>query len=154
MNRKTLVLPVMVGMLAPFLAACGGSDAAEGKDPIVVGTTDQFAAVAEAPAPFDPAQSYDAASWNILRNTFQTLMRLPRSGGDPVPEAATRCGFAAGARHAGQALRAADARDAARSGSAGRAGIEHDAPGPQGRGARTFGAAAGFLGSDMGLGPR
>ena len=93
MNRKTLVLPIVVGMLAPVLAGCGGSDAAEGAAPIVVGTTDQFSAVPEAPAPFDPAQSYDAASWNILRNTFQTLMRLPRSGGEPVPEAATKCGF-------------------------------------------------------------
>ncbi|MBT2883848.1 hypothetical protein HET65_06320 [Streptomyces sp. McG5] len=52
MNRKTLVLPAVVGLLAPVLAACGGSDGADqGGDAIVVGTTDRFAASQEAPAP-------------------------------------------------------------------------------------------------------
>ena len=61
---------------------------------IVVGTTDGFTASKAAPAPFDPAYAYDAGSWNILRQTVQTLMRAPRGGaGDPVPEAAESCKF-------------------------------------------------------------
>ncbi|MGP3949022.1 ABC transporter substrate-binding protein [Streptomyces sp. 7N604] len=94
MNRKTLVLPAVVGLLATLLAACGGSDeAGDGGEPIVVGTTDAFVTTADYPAPFDPALAYEAGAWNILRNTFQTLMALPRSGGDPTPEAAEKCSF-------------------------------------------------------------
>ncbi|WP_093801635.1 ABC transporter substrate-binding protein [Streptomyces sp. Wb2n-11] len=94
MNRKTLVLPAMVGLLAPVLAACGGSDGGgRGGEAIVVGTTDQFVATKEAPAPFDPAFAYDAGAWNVLRQTLQTLMHVPRGGGEPVPDAASKCGF-------------------------------------------------------------
>lgn len=93
MNRKTLVLPAVVGLLAPVLAACGGSDSGSGGDAIVVGTTDRFTALEEAPAPFDPAYAYDVGSWNILRQTTQTLMIQPRGDGEPVPEAAEKCGF-------------------------------------------------------------
>ena len=32
--------------------------------------------------------AYDVGTWNILRQTVQTLMVMPRGGGDPVPEAA------------------------------------------------------------------
>ncbi|MGI5199361.1 ABC transporter substrate-binding protein [Streptomyces sp. CA-288835] len=94
MNRKTLVLPAVIGLLAPVLAACGGSDiGAGGDDAIVVGTTDRFAASKQAPAPLDPAYAYDVGTWNVLRQTIQTLMTLPDGGGDPQPEAAQRCGF-------------------------------------------------------------
>ncbi|MZD05864.1 peptide-binding protein [Streptomyces sp. SID5785] len=95
MNRKTLVLPAVIGLLAPVLAACGGADSG-GKDgdAIVVGTTDRFVASGKVPAPFDPAYAYDAGSWNVLRQTVQTLMAMPRSGsGEPVPEAAESCLF-------------------------------------------------------------
>ncbi|MER6241111.1 ABC transporter substrate-binding protein [Streptomyces clavifer] len=91
MNRKTLVLPAVVGLLAPVLAACGGSEG-EG-DAIVVGTTDQFSSSSEAPAPFDPAIGYEAGVWNVLRQTVQTLTHIPRGGGEPVPEAARSCAF-------------------------------------------------------------
>ncbi|MFG2027983.1 ABC transporter substrate-binding protein [Streptomyces sp. NPDC048825] len=94
MNRKTLVLPAVIGLLAPVLAACGGSGNGGGSDDaIVVGTTDRFAASKEAPAPLDPAYAYDVGTWNVLRQTLQTLMTLPDGGGDPQPEAAQRCGF-------------------------------------------------------------
>ncbi|MFH9573348.1 ABC transporter substrate-binding protein [Streptomyces sp. NPDC017230] len=92
MNRKTLVLPAVVGLLAPVLAACGGSDSGSDGDAIVVGTTDRFTAEA-APAPLDPAYAYDVGLWNILRQTTQTLMIQPRGDGEPVPEAAEQCGF-------------------------------------------------------------
>ncbi|MDQ0962964.1 peptide/nickel transport system substrate-binding protein [Streptomyces sp. B4I13] len=94
MNRKTLVLPAVVGLLAPVLAACGGSDSGSGGgDAIVVGTTDRFTATKDAPAPLDPAYSYDVGTWNILRQTVQTLMIQPKGEGEPVPEAAESCGF-------------------------------------------------------------
>ncbi|MFF8291741.1 ABC transporter substrate-binding protein [Streptomyces sp. NPDC016309] len=93
MNRKTLVLPAVAGLLAPLLAACGGSGGGSGGDAIVVGTTDQFAATEDASAPFDPAFAYDTGVWNVLRQTVQTLMHVPRGGGAPVPEAASQCGF-------------------------------------------------------------
>ncbi|GHG19945.1 ABC transporter substrate-binding protein [Streptomyces filamentosus] len=90
MNRKTMVLPAVAGLLAPLLAACG---AGEESRAIVVGTTDQFVATEEAPAPLDPAYAYDTGTWNILRQTVQTLVHVPRGGGAPVPEAAETCGF-------------------------------------------------------------
>ncbi|MFC8871946.1 ABC transporter substrate-binding protein [Streptomyces sp. NPDC057148] len=94
MNRKTLVLPAAVGLLAPVLAACGGSDSGSGGgDAIVVGTTDRFTASKDAPAPLDPAFAYDVGTWNVLRQTTQTLMIQPRGDGEPVPEAAEKCGF-------------------------------------------------------------
>ncbi|MFJ8547328.1 ABC transporter substrate-binding protein [Streptomyces sp. NPDC093586] len=94
MNRKTLVLPAVIGLLAPVLAACGGSDGGSGGgDAVVVGTTDRFTASKEAPAPLDPAYAYDVGAWNILRQTVQTLMVQPRGDGQPVPEAAEKCGF-------------------------------------------------------------
>ncbi|GGX94874.1 ABC transporter substrate-binding protein [Streptomyces minutiscleroticus] len=94
MNRKTLVLPAVVGLLAPVLVACGGSDSeSKGGEAIVVGTTDRFTATAEMTAPLDPAYTYDIGGWNVLRQTLQTLMTMPNGGGDPEPEAAEKCGF-------------------------------------------------------------
>jgi peptide/nickel transport system substrate-binding protein len=94
MNRKTLVLPAVIGLLAPVLAACGGTDSgSDGGDAIAVGTTDAFTASKDAPAPLDPAYAYDVGTWNILRQTVQTLMIQPRGDGEPVPEAAQKCGF-------------------------------------------------------------
>ncbi|WP_128375482.1 ABC transporter substrate-binding protein [Streptomyces cavernae] len=94
MNRKTLVLPAVAGLLAPVLAACGGSDSGDNSgEAIVVGTTDRFVESKAAPAPLDPAYAYDVGTWNILRQTVQTLMTTPRGGGEPQPEAAEKCGF-------------------------------------------------------------
>ncbi|MEV5974951.1 ABC transporter substrate-binding protein [Streptomyces sp. NPDC051921] len=90
MNRKTLVLPAVAALLTPLLAGCGGGNQSRA---IVVGTTDQFVATEDAPAPLDPAFAYDTGAWNILRQTVQTLMRVPRGSGQPVPEAARSCGF-------------------------------------------------------------
>ncbi|MET4662342.1 ABC transporter substrate-binding protein [Streptomyces fungicidicus] len=95
MNRKTLVLAAAMGLLAPVLAACGDSEGGSGSgDAIVVGTTDRFtASEEEGLAPLDPAWAYDVGTWNILRQTVQTLMVQPRGDGEPVPEAAESCGF-------------------------------------------------------------
>ncbi len=94
MNRKTLVLPAVAGLLTPVLAECGGSDSgSKSGDAIVVGTTDQFTATKDAPAPLDPAYAYDVGTWNILRQSVQTLMAQPKGEGEPVPEAAESCSF-------------------------------------------------------------
>ncbi|MEV5876017.1 ABC transporter substrate-binding protein [Streptomyces sp. NPDC052101] len=94
MNRKTLVLPAVAGLLTPVLAACGGSGSgSKGGDAIVVGTTDRFTATTDAPAPLDPAYAYDVGTWNILRQSVQTLMTQPKGEGDPVADAAESCSF-------------------------------------------------------------
>ncbi|MDJ0381613.1 ABC transporter substrate-binding protein [Streptomyces sp. G-G2] len=94
MNRKTMVLTAAAGLLTPALTACGStSGTGAGTGAIVVGTTDRFEAADFVPAPFDPAYAYDAGTWNVLRQTVQTLMRTPRGGGQPVPEAASDCRF-------------------------------------------------------------
>ncbi|GGW49550.1 peptide-binding protein [Streptomyces lucensis JCM 4490] len=94
MNRKTLVLPAVAGLLTPVLAACGTTESgSHGGDAIVVGTTDRFTATTDAPAPLDPAYAYDVGTWNILRQTVQTLMSQPKGEGDPVPDAAESCTF-------------------------------------------------------------
>ncbi|MER6915700.1 ABC transporter substrate-binding protein [Streptomyces sp. NPDC000594] len=94
MNRKTLVVPAVVGLLAPVLVACGATDSGSGGgDAMVVGTTDQIVANKQGPAPLDPAFAYDTGSWNVLRQTLQTLMHAPRGGGAPVPDAAQSCEF-------------------------------------------------------------
>ncbi|MGH3313717.1 MAG: ABC transporter substrate-binding protein [Streptomyces sp.] len=95
MNRRTLTPPALAGLLASALVGCsGGVDGqAEESETIVVGTTERVAVTEDSPAPFDPAASYDTSSWNIMRNTFQTLLRPPRSGTEPVMDAAERCGF-------------------------------------------------------------
>ncbi|MFI1770072.1 ABC transporter substrate-binding protein, partial [Streptomyces sp. NPDC020800] len=41
----------------------------------------------------DPAYAYDVGTWNILRQTVQTLMTQPKGEGDPVPDAAESCSF-------------------------------------------------------------
>ncbi|MFJ9864892.1 ABC transporter substrate-binding protein [Streptomyces sp. NPDC101165] len=94
MNRKTLVLPAVAGLLTPVLAACGGSGSgSKSGNAIVVGTTDRFTVTNDIPAPLDPAYAYDVGTWNILRQTVQTLMTQPKGEGVPVPEAAESCAF-------------------------------------------------------------
>ncbi|MFF4903098.1 ABC transporter substrate-binding protein [Streptomyces sp. NPDC001068] len=93
MNRKTLVLSAVAGLLAPVLTACGGTDAGGKDGAIVVGTTDMFTATKAEPAPLDPAFTYDTNAWNLLRQTIQTLMTQPKGDGPPVPEAAQSCAF-------------------------------------------------------------
>ncbi|WP_327120404.1 ABC transporter substrate-binding protein [Streptomyces sp. NBC_01341] len=89
MNRKLLVLAAAVSLLSPALSACGKEESVS----IVVATTDQFVATKDAPAPLDPAYTYDTSTWNLLRQTMQTLMIQPKGQGEPVPEAAENCLF-------------------------------------------------------------
>ncbi|WP_432036142.1 ABC transporter substrate-binding protein [Streptomyces cucumeris] len=94
MKRKSLVLPAVAGLLMSALTACGGTDGSGSDgDALVLGSTDGIEATKAAPAPLDPDLAYDFASWSVLHNAFQTLMRLPRSGTEPIPDAAQNCGF-------------------------------------------------------------
>ncbi|WP_128433285.1 ABC transporter substrate-binding protein [Streptomyces cyaneus] len=54
---------------------------------ITVGTTDDVTAL-------DPAGAYDAGSWALFSNVFQSLLTFEPGGVAPVPDAAQSCAFA------------------------------------------------------------
>ncbi|MER0447833.1 ABC transporter substrate-binding protein [Streptomyces sp. Edi4] len=58
----------------------------EKKDPIVVGTTDVITSL-------DPAGAYDAGSWAIYNNVYQSLLTFREGSSTPVPDAAQSCAF-------------------------------------------------------------
>lgn len=82
---------VLVTCAVVLAAAVGGgwqllpSDAVSG-DPVTVGTTDQVTSL-------DPAGAYDAGSWALYSNVYQSLLTFKPGGVTPVPDAATGCGF-------------------------------------------------------------
>ncbi|MET8244851.1 ABC transporter substrate-binding protein [Streptomyces sp. NPDC005202] len=53
---------------------------------ITVGTTDAVTSL-------DPAGAYDAGSWALFGNVFQSLLTFEPGGASPVPDAAKSCGF-------------------------------------------------------------
>ncbi|MCW7946159.1 peptide-binding protein [Streptomyces hygroscopicus] len=53
---------------------------------ITVGTTDAVTSL-------DPAGAYDAGSWALFSNVFQSLLTFEPDGVEPVPDAAESCGF-------------------------------------------------------------
>ncbi|MGC5361326.1 ABC transporter substrate-binding protein [Streptomyces sp. DT24] len=55
-------------------------------DPIVVGTTDQVTSL-------DPAGAYDAGSWAIYSNLYQSLLTFKAGASVPELDAAESCGF-------------------------------------------------------------
>ncbi|MGN9759416.1 ABC transporter substrate-binding protein [Streptomyces sp. SD31] len=56
---------------------------------ITVGTTDAVTSL-------DPAGAYDAGSWALFNNVFQSLLTFEPGGVTPVPDAAQSCGFDGG----------------------------------------------------------
>lgn len=54
---------------------------------ITVGTTDAVTSL-------DPAGAYDAGSWALFSNVFQSLLTFEPAGASPVPDAAEQCSFA------------------------------------------------------------
>ncbi|MFF9089396.1 ABC transporter substrate-binding protein [Streptomyces sp. NPDC014991] len=56
---------------------------------ITVGTTDAVTAL-------DPAGAYDAGSWALFSNVFQSLLTFEQGGTEPVPDAAKSCAFTGG----------------------------------------------------------
>ncbi|MFI6642167.1 ABC transporter substrate-binding protein [Streptomyces sp. NPDC050504] len=55
-------------------------------DPVRVGTTDEVSAL-------DPAGVYDAGSWAIFSNLYQSLLTFKVNSTEPVPDAAESCEF-------------------------------------------------------------
>ncbi|MFE2264084.1 ABC transporter substrate-binding protein [Streptomyces griseosporeus] len=53
---------------------------------IVVGTTDSITSL-------DPAGAYDAGSWALFSNVYQSLLTYEPGGVQPVPDAAESCAF-------------------------------------------------------------
>ncbi|MER5931621.1 ABC transporter substrate-binding protein [Streptomyces sp. NPDC002054] len=58
----------------------------EKKDAIKVGTTDVASSL-------DPAGAYDAGSWALYSNVYQSLMTVKAGSETPVPDAASSCAF-------------------------------------------------------------
>ncbi|MEE1793639.1 ABC transporter substrate-binding protein [Streptomyces sp. BE308] len=58
----------------------------EKNDPVTVGTTDAVTSL-------DPAGAYDAGSWAIYSNLYQSLMTFKSGAIVPEPDAAESCGF-------------------------------------------------------------
>ncbi|MFI1365927.1 ABC transporter substrate-binding protein [Streptomyces griseochromogenes] len=56
---------------------------------ITVGTTDAVTSL-------DPAGAYDAGSWALFSNVFQSLLTFEPDGVEPVPDAAKSCAFQGG----------------------------------------------------------
>ncbi|MFH8804413.1 ABC transporter substrate-binding protein [Streptomyces sp. NPDC017936] len=79
-----LVLAVAAVGAWQLLPSQGGSDRA-----IRVGTTDTVTSL-------DPAGAYDAGSWALFSNVFQSLLTYEPGGVAPVPDAAESCSFGAG----------------------------------------------------------
>ncbi|MCB5166421.1 ABC transporter substrate-binding protein [Streptomyces bambusae] len=94
MNRRNQWLAAPLGAVtaAALLSGCGTEDAGSkgtGKS-VVMGMSDKVAAT-------DPASGYDAGSWLLFNNVFQTLLSFPKGSTSPEPDAAQSCGFEDGA---------------------------------------------------------
>ncbi|GHF48146.1 peptide-binding protein [Streptomyces mashuensis] len=76
---------VCLALLAVGASGCWGGRTGE-EEPIAVGTT-------EAVAQLDPAGAYDAGSWALYGNVYQSLLTLTPGSSRPVPDAARQCGF-------------------------------------------------------------
>ncbi|MFE3600129.1 ABC transporter substrate-binding protein [Streptomyces sp. NPDC059096] len=81
---------ILITCLVLVVAGVGGwqllpSNRAEEK-PITVGTTDVVSSL-------DPAGAYDAGSWALFSNIYQSLLTFKPASSTPVPDAARSCGF-------------------------------------------------------------
>ncbi|MFJ8694417.1 ABC transporter substrate-binding protein [Streptomyces roseolilacinus] len=83
---------IRIIMLCAVLAAVGAgawqllpTDGGRNR-PISVGTTDDVSSL-------DPAGAYDAGSWAVYGNVYQSLLTFKPGSTSPVPDAADSCGF-------------------------------------------------------------
>ncbi|KQX59044.1 MULTISPECIES: ABC transporter substrate-binding protein [unclassified Streptomyces] len=88
--RSTVRLRILITCGVLVAAGVGGwqllpSDAGR-TDPISVGTTDEVTSL-------DPAGAYDAGSWAMYSNVFQSLLTFKPGFTTPVPDAAESCKF-------------------------------------------------------------
>ncbi|MFB6962054.1 ABC transporter substrate-binding protein [Streptomyces sp. NPDC056309] len=84
---------ILTTLLVLAIVGVGGWQLLPSKDDknnaIVVGTTDAVTSL-------DPAGAYDAGSWALFSNVFQSLLAFEPGGVQPVPDAAKSCGFVGG----------------------------------------------------------
>ncbi|MET9432805.1 ABC transporter substrate-binding protein [Streptomyces sp. NPDC006551] len=88
--RSTVRLRILITCGVLVAAGLGGwqllpSDEAR-TDAITVGTTDEVTSL-------DPAGAYDAGSWALYSNVFQSLLTFKTGFTTPVPDAAESCKF-------------------------------------------------------------
>ncbi|MFJ9949049.1 ABC transporter substrate-binding protein [Kitasatospora sp. NPDC091207] len=91
-SAERLAVLGCAGLVAVSVAGCGSvTDAVKGggDKAITMGTTSVTNVL-------DPAGAYDAGSWLLLRNTFQSLLSYPAASSTPGPDAAQSCEFSAG----------------------------------------------------------
>ncbi|SED44875.1 peptide/nickel transport system substrate-binding protein [Streptomyces misionensis] len=90
---RSVRMRILVTLLVLAVVGIGGWQllpSQENKDrTITVGTTDAVTGL-------DPAGAYDAGSWALFSNVFQSLLTFEPDGVEPVPDAAKSCGFAPG----------------------------------------------------------
>ncbi|WP_424858237.1 ABC transporter substrate-binding protein [Streptomyces sp. SAI-170] len=81
---------ILVSLLVVAAAGVGGWQLLplqdDRDDAIAVGTTDAVTSL-------DPAGAYDAGSWALFSNVFQSLLTFEPGGAEPVPDAAEECDF-------------------------------------------------------------
>ncbi|CAM5552183.1 ABC transporter substrate-binding protein [Streptomyces griseorubiginosus] len=87
---RSVRVRILATLLVLGVVGVGGwqllpSDGSTGRT-IKVGTTDEVTSL-------DPAGAYDAGSWALFNNVFQSLLAFEPSSAAPVPDAAQSCGF-------------------------------------------------------------
>ena len=89
---RSVRLRIVAGLLVLAAVAVGAWQLVPSKQDgtaITVGTTDAVTSL-------DPAGAYDAGSWALFSNVFQSLLTFAPGGTTPVPDAARSCAFAEG----------------------------------------------------------
>ncbi|MCT4355674.1 ABC transporter substrate-binding protein [Streptomyces sp. Je 1-79] len=88
--RSTVRLRILITCGVVVAAGVGGWQLLPSEDvrtdPITVGTTDEVTSL-------DPAGAYDAGSWAMYSNVFQSLLTFKPGFTTPVPDAADNCKF-------------------------------------------------------------
>lgn len=87
---RSVRVRILATLLVLGVVGVGGwqllpSDQGSGRT-IKVGTTDEVTSL-------DPAGAYDAGSWALFNNVFQSLLAFEPGSSTPVPDAAQSCGF-------------------------------------------------------------
>ncbi|AXE88130.1 ABC transporter substrate-binding protein [Streptomyces sp. Go-475] len=89
---RSIRIRILAGLLVLAAAGVGAWQLLPSKDDgrtITVGTTDAVTSL-------DPAGAYDAGSWALFSNVFQSLLTFAPGGTAPVPDAAKSCSFTSG----------------------------------------------------------
>ncbi|MFE9439641.1 ABC transporter substrate-binding protein [Streptomyces sp. NPDC006602] len=83
---RTRILAMLLVLAAAGVGAWQLLPSQNDGSTITVGTTDAVTSL-------DPAGAYDAGSWALFSNVFQSLLTFEPGGATPVPDAAKSCAF-------------------------------------------------------------